>query len=95
MESRDWRNAALRRKDFIGIYAMKIDTRMAGDVLVVDMDGRLDTQTSGDASDELVRIAQSGNGKVVLNLEKPMHPLPQHRPASNGLSFSNGFSSSS
>jgi anti-anti-sigma factor len=49
---------------------MKIDTRTAGDVLVVDMDGRLDTQTSGYASDELVRIAQSGNGKVILNLEK-------------------------
>ncbi len=49
---------------------MEIHTRQVNDVLVVDMAGSLDTQTSGYASDEMVRIAQGGNSKVLLNLDK-------------------------
>jgi len=49
---------------------MDINTRTVDDVLVVDMVGRLDTETSGYASDELVRITKGSNGKVVLNLDK-------------------------
>ena len=49
---------------------MNIDTRTVKDVLVVDMAGRLDTATSGDASDELIRIAKGSRGKVVLNLDE-------------------------
>ena len=48
---------------------MKIDTRQVYDVTVVDMTGRLDTQTSGDAYDEMVRIAKGDAGKVVLNVK--------------------------
>ncbi len=49
---------------------MEISTRKVNDVLVVDMAGKLVTQTSGYASDEMVQIAKSGNSKVVLNLDK-------------------------
>lgn len=49
---------------------MDINTRMVDDVLVIDMVGRLDTAASGYASDELVRIAKSRSGKLVLNLEQ-------------------------
>ena len=49
---------------------MKIDTREVYDVTVVDMTGRLDTQTSGYAYDEMVRIAKGDTGKVVLNVNK-------------------------
>ncbi len=49
---------------------MEISTRKVNDVLVVDMVGRLVTQTSGYAYDEMVQIAKSGNSKVVLNLDK-------------------------
>ncbi len=48
---------------------MEITTRKVNDVLVVDMTGRLVTQTSGYASDEMVQIAKSGNSKIVLNLD--------------------------
>lgn len=48
---------------------MEIKTRQVNNVLAVDMVGRLDTETSSHVSDELVRIAQSGNSKVVLNLD--------------------------
>lgn len=49
---------------------MKISTREAYDVLVVDMDGRLDSKTSGYGYDEMVRIAQGGQKQVLVNLEK-------------------------
>jgi anti-sigma B factor antagonist len=48
---------------------MKIETRKIYDVLVVDMAGKLDTSTSGDASDQMVKIAQGDNKQVVLNLD--------------------------
>jgi anti-anti-sigma factor len=49
---------------------MNILTRAVGDVLVVDLDGRLDTQTSVPASDQLMGIAKSGHRKVLLNLDR-------------------------
>ena len=49
---------------------MEISSREVSDILVVDMAGRLDTSTSGDAYDEMVGIAQSGAKQVVLNLDK-------------------------
>jgi anti-anti-sigma factor len=48
---------------------MEIQTRRVGDVLVVDMVGRLDSRTSGPASTELNQIAQGSDRKVVLNVE--------------------------
>jgi hypothetical protein len=49
---------------------VQIETRKVYDVLVVGMSGRLDTTTSGDASDRMVAIAQGEDKHVVLNLEK-------------------------
>ena len=49
---------------------MQIDTREVDGMTVIDMVGRLDTSTSGDAYDEMVGIAKSGVTKVVLNLDK-------------------------
>ena len=49
---------------------MQIDTRLVDGMTVIDMSGRLDSSTSGDAYDEMVRIAESGVSKVVLNLDK-------------------------
>lgn len=48
---------------------MKISARTVADVLVVDMTGRLDTSTSGQASDDLVEMVKSC-GKVVLKLDQ-------------------------
>ena len=48
---------------------MKIETRSVYDVLVVDMAGKLDTQTSGDASDRMIEIVQGGDKQIVLNLD--------------------------
>lgn len=48
---------------------MEITTRTVNEVTVVDLSGSLDTQTSGDASDEMSRIAQESSN-VLLNLEK-------------------------
>ena len=47
---------------------MEIETRQVYDVLVVDLDGRLDTSTSGDASDRMVEIAEGDTKQIVLNL---------------------------
>ena len=48
--------------------AMEMTTRQAGNVLVVEITGRLDTQSSGPASDEMARIVEDGNAKILLNL---------------------------
>jgi len=48
---------------------MQISTRTSYEVLVVDVAGRLDSKTSGYAYDEMVRIAQSGSKKVLVNLK--------------------------
>jgi anti-anti-sigma factor len=49
---------------------MKVETRMVDDVLVVDMIGRLDSYSSGDAGDRIVSIVQGQHRRVLLNLEK-------------------------
>ena len=49
---------------------MKIETRKVYDVLVVDMSGRLDSHTSGDAGDRIVTLAQGEDQRVLLNLDK-------------------------
>ncbi len=48
---------------------MRIKTREAYDVLVVDVEGKLDTTTSGQAYDEMVRISQGGQKKILVNLK--------------------------
>ena len=49
---------------------MEIASRHQGDVIVLDMVGRLDKSTSDSAHDELVGFANSGAKRVVLNFEK-------------------------
>jgi stage II sporulation protein AA (anti-sigma F factor antagonist) len=49
---------------------MQIETRKVYDVLVVDMSGRLDSHSAGDAGDYMVAIAQADNRYVLLNLAK-------------------------
>ena len=46
---------------------MNITTRTVNDVTVVDFSGRLDTRTSGHATEEMSRIA--GTSKILVNLE--------------------------
>jgi len=48
-------------------FAVPARTRRVGDVLIVDMVGRLIAHTLGPASTELNQIAQEGHGKLVLN----------------------------
>jgi anti-sigma B factor antagonist len=50
--------------------AMNIETRKVYDVLVIDMSGKLNTKTAGDAGDRIVKIAQGEDKRVVLNLDK-------------------------
>ena len=47
---------------------MEISTRNVNNIIVVDISGSLDTQTSGPASEELTRIAQASS-KVLVNFE--------------------------
>jgi anti-anti-sigma factor len=49
---------------------MEITPRHQGDILVLDMTGRLDGSTSGKAHDAVVGFANSKPKKVILNLEK-------------------------
>jgi anti-sigma B factor antagonist len=49
---------------------MEIATRRVYDVLVVDMSGRLDSHSSGDAGDWFVDIVQGDDKRIVLNLSK-------------------------
>jgi anti-sigma B factor antagonist len=49
--------------------AMQIDVRNVYDVLVVDMAGRLDSQTAGVAGDRMTEIVQGDHKKIVLNLQ--------------------------
>ena len=48
---------------------MQIDVRNVYDVLVVDMAGKLDSQTSGVAGDRMTEIVQGDAKKIVLNLQ--------------------------
>lgn len=47
---------------------MEIKTRQVDDVLVVEISGRLDTQGSGAAAEQLALIARGGNHKILVNL---------------------------
>jgi anti-anti-sigma factor len=49
---------------------MQISTRQSYDVLIVDMEGRLDSKSSGSSYDKMVAIAQGEPKQVVANLEK-------------------------
>jgi anti-sigma B factor antagonist len=49
---------------------VKITTRQEDTVLVVEIAGQLDTQSSGEASDRLSEIVDNGHKKVLLNLEQ-------------------------
>jgi anti-sigma B factor antagonist len=49
---------------------MDIKTRKVNGVLVVEITGRLDTQGSGPAAEQMARLAQGGNPKILLNLDK-------------------------
>ena len=49
---------------------MKIEARRVGDVLVIDMIGRLDSPSAGEAEDSLLRIVKGEDGRVLLNLGK-------------------------
>ena len=49
---------------------MEIATRRVYDTLVVDMGGRLDSHSSGDAGDRFVAIVQGDDKRIVLNLAK-------------------------
>jgi anti-anti-sigma factor len=49
---------------------MEITARHRGDILVLDMTGRLDTSTSGSAHDAIVDFANAKPKRVVLNLDK-------------------------
>ena len=49
---------------------MQIDTRKVYDVLVIDIDGRLDSRTAGDIADRMVAIATGPDKHVLLNIGK-------------------------
>ena len=49
---------------------MEIKTKEVDGIAFVQMSGRLTSTTSGQAYDELVRVAQSGTKKVVINLRE-------------------------
>lgn len=48
---------------------MKIETRRVDDVLVIDMSGRLDGRSSGEAGDRIVHIVQGAHRQILLNLQ--------------------------
>src|ERR1051326_282434 len=47
---------------------MKIETRKVGNVLVVEMSGRLDSRSSGEARDRIVHIVRGDDRQILLNL---------------------------
>jgi anti-anti-sigma factor len=49
---------------------VQITTRQVLDVTVADVSGRMDSASAGYAYDELVKLAQSGITKLLLNLEQ-------------------------
>ena len=49
---------------------MKIETRNVYDVLVIDMSGKLDSTSCGDAWDSIVDMLKGAHKRVLLNLEK-------------------------
>ena len=49
---------------------MRIETRRVHDVLIIEMIGRLDSVSAGDAEDRILNIVQDEEGRILLNLEK-------------------------
>lgn len=49
---------------------MLITTRQVYEVLVIDMEGRLDSKAAGYGNDEVVRIVKEDHKKILVNLEK-------------------------
>jgi anti-anti-sigma factor len=49
---------------------MEIRDRQHENILVLDMIGRLDTSTSGNAYDATIKFANGGARKILLNLDK-------------------------
>ena len=49
---------------------MRISVNTANDVTVVDMEGKLDAQTSPDAQSRITRLVEEGARKVVVNFDK-------------------------
>jgi anti-anti-sigma factor len=47
---------------------MQIATRHVRDVLVIDLEGRLDSRTAGEVDDRIVAIATGADKRAVLNL---------------------------
>jgi anti-anti-sigma factor len=47
---------------------MQFATRKAGDVLVMEVGGRLDSHSAGEVGDRMMAVATGGEKKVVLNL---------------------------
>ena len=49
---------------------MQISVKTTNDVKVLAFEGRLDTQTSPDAQQQLTRLVEEGETKILVNLEK-------------------------
>ncbi len=49
---------------------MEITVTVAGEVKVIRIEGRLDTQTSPDAQTQLTQLIDQGETKLVVNFEK-------------------------
>jgi len=49
---------------------MEILVKTTDDVKVVEFEGKLDTQTSPDAQDQLTELIGNGERKILVNLEK-------------------------
>ena len=47
---------------------MEISIRKEGDIVIADLVGSLDTQTSGPASEEMSRIIGEASGKLLVNM---------------------------
>ena len=47
---------------------MQLATRKVYDVLVVDLNGRLDSRSVGDVGDQVVQLVQAAQMRILLNL---------------------------
>ena len=47
---------------------MNISTRSVGEIVAIDIEGKLDTQTSTPALEELLQLLESSPGKVLISL---------------------------
>ena len=49
---------------------MQINTREVDGITIIDLEGRLDTNTAADAEKSLVAIVEAGASKLLLDFEK-------------------------